>query len=50
MIICKLKTDRQYPWEFSVPLNASGREVEVYVSTRTSASKQELLERIVLGH
>ncbi len=41
-------TVRHFPWEFSVPLTGGEEEIEVYISTRTPASKQELSERIHL--
>ena len=41
-------TVSQFPWEFSVPLTGDEEEVEVYISTRNPASKQELSEKIRL--
>lgn len=40
--------DRQYPWEFRVPLVNGDREVEFYITTRTPQSEQELSERVIL--
>ncbi len=41
-------TVSQFPWEFSAPLTGDETEIEIYISTRTPASKQELSERIRL--
>ncbi len=41
-------TASQFPWEFTVPLTGEEEAVEVHISTRNPASKQELSESIHL--